>query len=245
MTQTTLLCALLLLLIPSLSCVDQGSIVEYLEITELQPAPNETNVDKATLVSVHLNREVNMSEAGKMRMRYIDDTSAVRNYPGFGLTPPLVPYLLNGPFIWLPGRTVEVTIPKTISDSEGRTLREDFVYRFSIAPDSTFRLAGSMPQQGDTITLSANPYVYGMLTFSDYMILSDSVLSITPAPPATIHASLYLLVDGRDTPQRTAPFSMKNLSPGSTYEITIPAYIKDYEGETLPQDYRIVFHTRP
>ncbi len=227
-----------------LSCQDQGDVPGYVEIISLEPAPNQVNVDKAKIVSIRLSRNVGVNESAKIRMGYVNDTSAVGNYPSYGLTSPLVEWLYNGPFIWKPGRTIEVTIPKDISDPEGRTMKEDFVYRFSIARDTVpFQLVASSPRPGDTISIPAYPFVGGSLTFSDYLFLRDSILTITR--PAKIHVAVRVIVDGRDTPEKTVHFVMENLSAASTYEITIPRQIKDYEGETLPQDYRIVFHTKP
>ena len=38
------------------SCTDQGNVPNYLEVTEVYPAPNSTGVDKAAIVSVHFDR---------------------------------------------------------------------------------------------------------------------------------------------------------------------------------------------
>jgi len=229
----------------SFSCNDQGEIPEYVEITSLQPAPNEENVDKARYIIVRLNRVVHVSQAGKIRLRYVNDTTTINGPTYCGLTPEEVDELCAGPFIWKPGRTVEVTIPKRITDPKGRTMERDVVYRFSIARDTVpFQLVTSVPRQGDTISLSGFPYgVQGTFTFNDYMRLRDSVLTITS--PARIHSAIEVIIEGRMTPRRTARFLMENLSPGSTYEIVVPRQIQDYEGEMLLQEYRIVFHTRP
>lgn len=236
---------LLVLSLCFVSCKDQSEIPEYVEIVSVSPAPNEHNVDKARLVSVRLNLQVEPGQSEKISMRYVDDTSAVRNYPGGGFTPPLIELLTNGPFIWKPGRTVEATIPKTIGDPEGRMIKEDFTFRFMIARDTIpFLLAGSQPRNSDTVSLSASPYgyVWGTLTFNDYLTIRDSILTITP--PAKIRVAVRTL-EGRNSPEKIIGFVMENLSANSRYEITVPQQIKDYEGETLPQDYRIVFYTKP
>lgn len=231
-----ILCALI-------GCNDQGEIPEYIEILSLRPGPNETNVDKGRFVQIELSRPVPVSQAPKIRFRYIGDTSTIINNTYCGLTPPEVRHLCAGPFIWKPGRTVETIIPKEIADSEGRTMEQAFTYRFTIAQDTEpFQLVSSVPAHGDTITLPASPYASGKLTFNDYAFVEQGVLTITP--PARIHTGVLVIVDGRQTPDRDVHFSLENLSPGAMYEILVPAYITDYEGETLQQEYRILFHTR-
>lgn len=231
-----ILCALI-------GCNDQGEIPEYVEILSLRPGPNETNVDKGRFVQIELSRPVPVSQAAKIRFRYIGDTSTIVNNTYCGLTPPEVRHLCAGPFIWKPGRTVEVTLPKTITDIEGRTPERDFVYRFTIAQDTApFRLVSSVPANGDTITLPATPYTSGKLTFNDYVHVPNGVLTITP--PARIHPGVLITVDGRETPQRDVHFALQDLSPASTYEIIVPAQIVDYEGDFLSHEYRIVFYTR-
>lgn len=226
-----------------MSCSDRGVVPEYIEVLSTQPAPNETQVDKGRFIQIALSRPVHVSEAGKIQLRYVDDTSSINNITYCGFTPEEVEHLCAGPFIWKPGRTVEVTLPRTIADPEGRTLRRDFVYRFTIARDTIpFRLVSSVPADGDTISLGTSSYVGGMLTFTDYTFIDQGVLSITS--PARICTSAFIVVDGRETPRSDVHFSMTDLSPGGTYEILIPTRISDYEGETLPHEYRIVFHTR-
>ncbi len=223
------------------SCKDQGEIPEYVEVTSLRPAPNEVNVDKGTYIRIGLNRAVHVSQAGKIQLRYVNDTSAINNFTYCGYTPPEVNLLCAGPFIWKPGRIVEVTIPKDISDPEGRMMKEDFVYLFSIARDTiAFRLVSSLPLQNDSVTA---PIIFGILTFSDYLYMPDSVLTINP--PAQLRILRVIVEDGRNGPSSVVGFSASNLEPRRTYEITVPRQIKDYEGETLPQDYWLVFHTRP
>lgn len=226
-----------------LSCTDRGEDPQYLEIASLQPSPNAAAINKAKLVSVELNREVDLHQSEKITMRYVDDTAAVGNYPGYGLAPPLVKFLESGPFIWKPGRTVEVIIPKTIIDPEGRSMRSDIVFRFTIANDSVFQLSSSNPSSGDTISLGRFQRWSGYLRFTDYLYLRDSVLSITP--PARISISRVMIADGRMGPSPFVGFVIEGMVSNSTYEITVPRRIKDYEGETLPQDYRIVLYTKP
>lgn len=105
------------------SCKDAGELVEYLEVTSLHPARDSVDVDKAAVIGIGLNRAVRVSEASKIQLRYVNDTSSINYYAGCGLTPPEVYYLCVGPFIWKPGRTVEVIIPQDLSDPEGRTLK--------------------------------------------------------------------------------------------------------------------------
>lgn len=233
----------LLLTLGSLSCTDQGEDPQYIEIVSLQPSPHSRAINKAALVSMELNREVDLHQAEKITMRYVDDTAAVGNYPGWGLMPPLVKHLSSGPFIWKPGRTVEVIIPKTISDPEGHSMRSDIVFRFTIADDSLFQLASSIPTSGDTISLGSFQRWVGQLSFTDYLYLRDSVLTITP--PARIYVGRVIATDGRSGPLSFAHFVIEGMVSNSRYEITVPREIRDHEGETLPQDYRIAFHTKP
>lgn len=232
------------LTLAALSCTDQGNVVNYLEVLEVNPAPNSSGVDKAALVSVHFDRNVSVNEAAKILLRYVDGTDPVNSYVGFGLTPPLVTWLAVGPFIWKPGRTVEVTIPKEIADPNGNALKQSIVYRFTIAQDTVpFDLVDTQPAQNGTLSLGSFPHVLGSLTFSDYVYIRDSTLTIDP--PATLFMNPFVIVDGRNSPSRQAFFDMSGLLPNSTYTITIPARIADYEGQTLPHDYHLVFHTVP
>ncbi|MEK7249239.1 MAG: hypothetical protein AAB209_02340, partial [Bacteroidota bacterium] len=81
------------------SCKDQGEIPEYVEVMSLRPAPNEVNVDKGTYIGIGLNRAVHVSQAGKIQLRYVNDTSAINNFTYCGYTPPEVNHLCAGPFI--------------------------------------------------------------------------------------------------------------------------------------------------
>jgi len=147
--------------------------------------------------------------------------------------------------MWKPGRIVEMTIPKEISDPEGNSLRQALTYRFTIARDTVpFDVISSLPVQNDTISLSAHPsYVSGSLTFNDYVYVRDSVLTINP--PATLSMTRFVVCEGRDSPVRSAWFSVRNLQPYTTYTITVPRTIRDYEGEMLACEHHIVFHTKP
>jgi hypothetical protein len=228
-----------------LSCNDQGDVVNYLEVIEVQPAPNSVGIDKATTVIVHLNRGVALDQGEKIRLRYVDDTASVRSYSWCGMTPPINEWMCTGPFIWKPGRTVEVTIPKEISDPEGNSLRQSLKYRFTIARDTIpFDLLSTQPAQGDTFSLGVSPHILsGSLTFNDYTVVRESTLTINPQ--ATLWMSGLIIVDGRNGPMRRAWFTVRNMQPFATYTITVPQIINDFEGETLPHDYHLVFHTKP
>ncbi len=236
---------IIILALSFFSCKDQGEVPEYVEIISLRPAPNEVNVDKGATIGIGLNRLVNHSESEKVQLRYVGDTATIQSYTGCGHAPPQVNAFCAGPLIWKPGKTVEVVVPKTLTDLEGHSMKEDFVYRFSIASDTIpFQLTTTQPQQNDTISLRSQTRISGSLTFSDYTpMLRDSVLTITP--PARIYACAIVSTGARSTPSNFFCFSVENIQPNATYEITIPRRIKDYEGETLPQDYRLVFHTKP
>jgi hypothetical protein len=237
--------ALPLLITAALSCSDQGDVVNFLEVVDLTPAPNSTNVDKARYVTVHFNRGVGRDQSRLVQLRYVDDTSSVNCYAGCGMTPFVDGRLCTGPFLWKPGRTVEVTIPTEVSDPEGNSLRQSLTYRFTVARDTLpFDLVDARPAQNDTFSLSTNPSIlFGSLTFNDYTFVRESVLTIDP--PATLWMSVLVICDGRYTPFRQAWFTIRNLQPYTTYTITVPRTIQDYEGETLPSDRYIVFHTKP
>ena len=242
MKNTTLLFVLVLWFV---SCKDQGENPQYIGVVGMNPAQNELNVDKGRFITIEFDRDLHRIEFERIRLRYVDDTTTILNYVGCGLTPSEVRTTCLGPFIWKPGKTVEVFIPRTLSDPAGHGMKEDLTYRFSIAHDSVpFQLIGSRPRHGDTISVSAFPYGYhGQLTFDDYLPPHDSILTITP--PARIHSSIRIIVDGRNTPERALYFVLENLSANARYEIVIPQHIRDYEGETLPQAYRVVFYTKP
>jgi hypothetical protein len=239
------LSVLLLTMIVGLSCNDQGDVVNYLEIIDVQPAPNSTQVDKAATVIVRLNRGVALDQGEKIQLRYIDDTASVRSYSWCGMTPPINEWMCTGPFIWKPGKTVEVTIPKEISDPEGNLLKQSLIYRFTIAQDTVpFDLVSTQPAQGDTFSIGVSPRIlFGSLTFNDYTVVRESTLTINPQ--ATLWMSGRIIVDGRDGPTRLAWFTVRDMQPFTTYTITVPRTINDFEGETLSHDYHLVFHTKP
>lgn len=228
-----------------LSCTDQGDIVNNLQVVEVSPAPNSARVDKAAVVSIQFDREVSVNEAGKILLRYVDGTDAVNTLWRGGLIFPVSRGLSVGPFIWKPGRTVEVTIPKEITDPDGNTLKQSIVYRFTLARDSVpFDLVETLPAQNDTVLLGGpSSFVTGNLVFNDYAFVRDSTLTIDP--PADIQMITIAISDGHLGPQRWAPFAIRDLQPNTSYTITVPRSITDYEGEALPRDYRVVFHTRP
>ncbi len=226
------------------ACVDHGRLPVYLHVTSVRPAPNERNVDKGRYVVIGFSNNVHWSEFNKIHVRYVDDTAALPSYTGCGLVPPESPTACVGPFIWKPGRTVEVVIPNTITDVLGNRMKEDVVVRFEIARDTLpFQLVDSRPRHGDTISIGSSPFWPGHLQFSDYMSLRDSVLTTTPSGHLAHCAAV--VNDTRQTPTNIACFSLVNLRPGLSYEITVPQGIRDYEGEMLMQEYRIRFYTKP
>jgi len=226
------------------SCTDRGELVEYLHVVSLDPAPNSTDVDKGKFIVVRLDRPVHISQAGKIQVRYISDTTSLNIFTGGGFTPSEIEFLYTGPFIWLPGKTVEVVIPQELSDPEGRTLPAALSYMFTIAADEgPFQLIDSEPRTGDTVSIGLNSSLFGNLTFSDYLPFPDTALTITA--PAKIYVDVVVVVDGRDIPTKMLGLYILNLQPDSTYTITIPGSIEDFEGEVLPQEYEVVFHTRP
>lgn len=235
----------LLVVTIGLSCNDQGEVVNYLEVIDVQPAPNSVDIDKATTVIVRVNRGITLDQGEKIRLRYVDDTATVRSYSWCGMTPPINEWMCTGPFIWRPGRTVEVTIPKEISDPEGNSLRQSLTYRFTVARDTTpFDLMRTQPAQGDTFPLGVNLRILsGSLTFNDYTVVRESTLTINP--PATLWMSGIIIVDGRNSPMRRVWFTVRDMQPFTTYTITVPRTIEDFESETLPHDYHLVFHTTP
>jgi hypothetical protein len=235
----------LILTFCALSCSDQGQHPVYLEITSLSPAPNASRVDKGTYIVIEFNSPVHHAEFDKIRLRYVDDTASIPNYVGCGLTPPETPTACVGPFIWKPGRTVEVTIPKTITDILGRRLKSDYVYRFTIARDTVpFRVVDSFPRQGDTLSLSSRSFWDGFVVFSDYYALPQG-LPVTITPPAEVYPLYLAICDTRGVPTRTMLFGIRNMQPHAYYELRVAREVRDYEGEILEQDYRIGFYTKP
>ena len=231
-------------LLAGLSCNDQGDVVNYVQLLEVTPPPNATDVDKGTVIQVRFDRAINWNESGKMRIRYVDDTSQVDSYAGCGLTPPNTEVFCIGPFIWKPGRLVEVTIPKEIADLEGNTLQQSFTYRFTTAMDTIpFDVVETQPSQNDSVSIGTFHHVSGMLRFSDYVYIGDSVLAIDP--PARVVVSIPIVVDGRNGPLRVVHFFVEDLQPLLTYTLTIPQRVADYEGQTLPAERHLVFHTMP
>ena len=228
----------------SFSCTDEGELVEYLKVVSVDPLPNSVEVDKAKAISIRFDRPVHISQAGKIQVRYVNDTASVNSIIGQGLTPPEVEVLYTGPFIWKPGRTVEVVIPQELNDPEDHTLRAPFSYMFTIAADvGPFQFLDSEPRTGNTVSIGPDSSLIGHLTFSDYLPFPDTYLTITA--PAEIAIDGIIAVDGRNAPSKVLYFTVWKLKPGSTYTITIPKSIQDFEGELLSQDHEVVFHTRP
>jgi hypothetical protein len=238
--------ALVLLAVSCFSCKDTGSPATYLDIVDISPAPNATGVDKAVPVSIRFSNPIDLAETGKIQIRYVHDTSAVPLQGRYGLIQNPSQWLSAGPFIWKPGRTVEVTIPSAITDAAGNGLRKETRFTFTIAEDTTpFDLVTSVPASGDTIAIHDLPLgiLRGTLHFSDYVYLRDSVLSLDPRLEITIFR--LVAVDGPNGPSRSGLFAISDLQPNTTYTIVVPATITDYEGEHLAGEHQIVFHTIP
>lgn len=123
-------------------------------------------------------------------------------------------------------------------------MKDSLVYRFTTARDTVpFDLIDTQPAQNGIVSLGQSPSLQGTLTFNDYVYVRDSILTIDP--PATIFLVRVVSVDGGDQPFRRARFAVLGLQPDMTYTMTIPRGIADYEGETLPRDHQLVFHTQP
>ncbi|MEK9139162.1 MAG: hypothetical protein AAB393_18735 [Bacteroidota bacterium] len=236
---------LTILFFTALSCTDLGDAVNYLKVVELQPTPNSTSVDKTATIHIRLNRGISVEQGNMIQLRYVDDSEPVNGYAGCGLTLPVEDQLCHGPYIWKPGRTVEVNIQKGLSDPEGNTLKDEMVYRFTIAQDTVpFDLIDAQPTNNDTVSIGQSATAFGFLRFSDYLLVRDFVLTITP--PASLRIlRVVVQEDGRLGPSRYVGFVISELHPFTTYTITIPHTIKDFEGETLPHDYHLAFHTKP
>jgi hypothetical protein len=86
------------------------------------------------------------------------------------------------------------------------------------------------------------------LLFTDYVAAPFLPLV---SPPATIR-QIFIVPgaagdngEGIALPTYAPSYSITDVQVGITYTVTIPRQTKDYEGETLPQDYHLVFHTKP
>jgi hypothetical protein len=231
---------LLLLSFCFLSCKDQGEVVEYLEVLSIQPTPNTTHHDKIIPLSVRFNGLVNRSETTKINVTYIDEPLPLSIGLDCEECPSESEWLSFRPFVWKAGRTVEVVVSKNLTDTKGRSLKEDLKFKFTVAPDSVpFRLESTRPQQNDTVSIGQFHATSLGFNFSDYVVQRDSVVSITPA------ASKYLIATVPGGPMKSLYFSLDQLQPNTRYEVLLGRGIRDVEGETLPHDYRMVFHTRP
>lgn len=156
-----------------------------------------------------------------IQVRYVDDTDTVPSYTGCGITPPETPPACVGPFIWKPGKSVEVTIPTTITDVLGRGLKRDFVYRFTIAPDTVpFQILDSRPRPVTLSLRACNTTCLPLCVSVTTRSCPISLLTITP--PAEIFMSGVIAVDGKGTPTNLAHFAIRNMQSGAYYEITIP-----------------------
>lgn len=223
------------------SCRDQGDAISFLEIESIRPAPSSTMVDKAAVLNVTLNREVVFTESSKMKLRYLGDTTRLQigscEEPIYAYSSR---YLSAGCGIWKPGRTVQVSLPKDITDIEGNTLRVDVLFSFTVAPDSVpFELVDTTPRANDTVSIP-----YGSLSlrlrFSDYTPLNPNLrVSVVPAAQVSQIASLPSNIG------KTLHFRLTSLQVNARYEVHIPSSIRDTEGEELPHDYRLVFYTKP
>jgi hypothetical protein len=224
------------------SCHDGGESIEYLEVLSIDPPPNSVNVEKSRPIEIELNRPVHVSEVSKIQVRYLDDTDSLTVIPGGGLTPPEIRFITTGPLIWKPSATVAVVIPDDLGDPEGRTFRESIRYEFTIAGDIIpFDLIESEPGNGDTVSVGMGS-VFGSLTFSDYLPFCDSLVTITAPAEIAITVAIH---EGRNTPNRTVWFVVYNIAAGSSYTICISDQVRDFERDSLPKAYEILFHTKP
>ena len=236
-----------------LSCSDEGAVFERLTITSITPSPDAVAVDKAQGVFISFNKPVRFSEIGKIQLKYAGTGEAIPF--GTGWEGPLIVFSdqwwLNGT-PWKPGRTVEVWIPGDLADQEGRILGQAKHFSFSVAIDSVpFAITATRPAQNDSVTIDQSGNVYGAFTFNDYFLeFPDSALSISP--PVPIHILRVVVIANSSTSPRTGVYLMKEcrfllegVRPGTKYDMTVPASVHDYEGETLAGDYHLVFFTKP
>lgn len=231
------------------SCKDQGADVEPLQVLSVRPLPNTVAFDKAQPITLLFNHDVDFREGAKLLFRYVGD--AAQFQVGFTCEEcsPVNKSLNVGPGIWKAGRTVEVSVPSSLADINGGTLRQPLYFRFTIAQDSVpFQFKSSSPRSNDTLSVSRNNGFGLSLLFTDYV--APSFFPII-SPPATITQVFIVHSAPRDNresviaPAYALSYSITDIQVGVTYTVTIPRETKDYEGETLPQDYRLVFYTKP
>ena len=233
----------LLLFACLISCTDRGVDVEYLEVVSIEPQQNATNVDKAQRIRFNFDQHVHRDELRKIEMRYVDDGSPVEGGARGCFCPITNSFWEIGPVTWKPGKTVEVTIPDSFSDIAGRRLRNAISFQFTTVPDEgIFELSSTSPQTNDTVSLGG---AYGIarieLTFTDYAPFRIDQISLSP------EASIIIVeaADAQLPPSKILFFGLDDLVSSETYELTISQSWTDYEGQSLPREYRVTFHTAP
>jgi len=234
------------------SCSDQGSVEERLFVSSLFPSPGAVSVDKARAVLVTFSQPVPRSQAMKIQIRNAGTGENIEYGMGWSDLPmPAVSsYWPLDATPWKPGSTIEVSIPADIADRNGRTLGRAIDFSFSVAIDSVpFAIVSSEPSQNDTISLDTTARVFGTLTFSDYVYVPDSVLTISPAVKLNIVRLAVVTEKARTSGTasylvKQCWFLLEGVQPGTRYDLKVPSSVHDYEGEKLAGDYHLVFYTK-
>lgn len=122
-------------------------------------------------------------------------------------------------------------------------------FQFSIAQDSVaFQLKSSSPRSNDTLSVGRyNGFLLSLL-FTDYVAPPFLPLVSPPAAIGQIFVVPCTAGDNQEgiaSPTYALSYSITDLQVGTTYTVIIPRQTKDYEGEALPQEYRLVFYTKP
>lgn len=237
----------------STSCKDRGQTIvngsEELQgvfrIVSFNPPNGSTNVDKLRGAQITFSHDLEEGEDEKLRFYYVGDTSTIHLYRHYsGVSEKEI--FLRPLYLWKAGATVEIIVQRDLRSKDGRTLQDSAVYRFDVAANPpSFVVIGSSPGQGDTISLNGAYSVSGYIGFNDYLPVVYRPTLFRISPPAIILVGNPFFTSGSPMPQKYRWFQVFGVYPNVTYTVTVPDTLRDYEGDRLAQEYRLVFHTRP
>ncbi|MBX2990652.1 MAG: hypothetical protein KF749_05730 [Bacteroidetes bacterium] len=215
---------------------------KFLEIVSIQPANGSVWVERGTPVLVQFNYGVSSEELDKISSRYVDDTVAT------GACIDLVCRNLSiakyQALLWKAERTVEVVIPRGLLDTSGRMLKDSVVLRFTVEPNpAPLRVLWTSIQHSDTVSLRGESHIFCNFSLNDYIpVLQELYFSVSS--PAQVSDGCYF-INCRPPMKKGMCLLVYNLEPYRTYTLTLFRSMHDYDGDTLEQDFHLVFHTKP
>ena len=127
---------------------------------------------------------------------------------------------------------------ESVNRTEGDTMKSSIVV--SLVALVLLALFPSCKDQGEIVNYLQ--IVSLSLSFTDFVkVRIPPPISTTPATTIT----QTFVIPGAQEPTKFLQYTLSNVQANARYDVLIPREIADTEGDRLPQDYRIVFYTRP